>query len=362
MNQREVYEQYLVPLLEEVRRIADEHGIPYIATFFDRQEQEVLGSVDHLLRSSVLATLGRTALPDIGEVRGQAHVRRALEVAAAGDHNILLIGPRDSGKRFLASTLPTLLPPMRGADPASDEPNYPFRMPSAAIGTSAFLGGGRPARPGEVTLAHGGVLCLPDLHTFPLPLLKALRRVVDEQEVTLARAGRMTVFPAHFLLVASMTPCPCGNHTDPVRICECRWREIVRHQKRLTMTVEECFDLSIEVPHLDARQLAEERPGESSSSIRARVADARLKQAERFKSTAVRANAHIPSRDIEQWCALEAPAQRLFDTAIKQLSLTIGQAHRVLRIARTIADLYGSSVIGVNHVAEAVQYRARLTL
>ena len=213
-------------------------------------------------------------------------------------------------------------------------------------------------RPGEVTLAHGGVLCLPDLHTFPLPILASLGKVVEERAVTLAQAGGTTVFPANFLLVATVTPCSCGCYTDTLRACECRWWEIARHQKRLARTVNGCFDLSIEVPRLDSRQLARERLGEDSASVRARVAAAWLRQGERFRGTAVRTNALIPSADLERWCSLDEPAKRLFDTAIQQTSLTIRQAHGVLRVARTSADLGASDAIGVSHVAEALQYRA----
>jgi magnesium chelatase family protein len=361
MDQRKAYEQQLAPLLREVQRIAAEHSIPFLATFFDEQGRTVIGTVDHLLRNSAGAAQGRTTLPDLAEVRGQAHACRALEVAAAGGHNILLIGPRDAGKRFLASALPTLLPPCGSGSPP-DAPQYPIRIPPAAIRPAAFLGGGRPARPGEVTLAHGGVLCLPDLHTFPAPILAALAKVVEERAVPLAQAGATTVFPANFLLVASVTPCSCGCYTDTVRACECRWWEIARHQKRLARTVDDCFDLSLEVPRHDFRQLARERPGEGSAPIRARVAAARLRQAERFKGTAVSTNAAIPPADIERWCSLDEPAQRLFDAALQQTSLTIRQAHRTLRVARTIADLWGSAGIGVNHVAEALQYRARWAL
>lgn len=362
MNQREVYEQHLLPLLGEVQRIAAEHSSPFLATFFDEQGQEALFSVDHLLRTSASGLQGRGAFPDLAEVRGQAHVRRALEVAAAGGHNILLIGPRDAGKRFLASTLPTLLPHWAGSGSEADVPQHPVRMPSASISLTAFLGGGRSVRPGEVTLAHGGVLCLPDLHSFTLPVLAGLRRVVDERVVALAHAGGTTLLPAQFLLAASVIPCPCGCYTDHLRACECRWWEIASHQKRLALTIEECFDLTIEVPRLDARQLAMERPGEGSAPVRERVAAARLRQAERFCGAAVRNNAHIPSRDIERWCVLDAAGKRLFDMALKQVTCTVRQSHRVLRIARTIADLWGSDIIGANHVAEALQYRARWAL
>jgi len=354
---QQVARQQLVPRLRELQQVAEQYGVPFLATVFDEQGQRVLHAAYYLPSRCAEAARRGVAVQDMAGVRGQGHVRRALEVAAAGGHSLLLVGPKGAGKQFLASTLPSILPPQVEGQAA-----FPcqYRAPHHLVGVAALIGGGHPVRPGEVTLAHGGVLYLEDLPAFAPRVLAALSRVVEERVATISQAQGTTVFPASFQLVGSMAPCQCGFYTDSVRACTCRSEDITRYQQRVAGVVSACFQMSVEVPRVDYDQLEKSRAGEGSWRVCQRVQAARLRQQTRLAELEIGCNAHIPAGEVERLCAQDAPAQRLFTTAVQQLHLAAQEAYRLLMVARTIADLDASDAILAHHVAEAVQYRPRV--
>ena len=299
--------------------------------------------------TDMLATCGKQVarpLPgqDMQEVRGHNHVKRVLEVAAAGGHHVLLSGPPHAGKSFLARTLPSLLP-------ATAAP-YPLRSPDATMHPAAFVG--NATTPGEPALAHGGVLLLKHVHAFDRVCLDELCRVIETRGVALPGGE---VFPANFLLIATMLPCPCGFYSDPIRDCICSPETILQHQQRLREVIDTCFDLQIEVPII-RENLMRVPPEESSATIRARVETAREQQRKRYVDTNdLWVNADIHSVDeVQQYCQMDAPAERLLSAARAQLHLTPLQSIRIHRVARTIADLAEAAIIAANHLAEAISY------
>ena len=305
--------------------------------------------------ADMLQTCAKTAArsspgADMQEIRGQAHVKRAMEVGAAGGHNLLLIGPPGAGKALLARTLPSLLP--------QTSVPYPFRAPHFSIGAAAF--GGEPSMPGELTLAHGGILFLEDLDAFDLSLLPLLRQAFETHTVALHQRGESMLFPANFILVATLKPCPCGYYGDLTRECQCATEAIAQHYQRIRDAVEACFDIQVEVPPV-GEDLLSKRAEESSARIRQRVEKAREKQRYRYtQAPSLCVNADLgPISEVQRYCEIELPGEKLLRAALQQLHLTPWQFLRIQRVARTIADLADSAPIAAQHIAEAIQYRSR---
>jgi magnesium chelatase family protein len=308
--------------------------------------------------------------PDLADVRGQHQARRALEIAAAGAHSLAMSGPPGSGKSMLAQRLPSVLPPLSedeaievaavasvaqgGFDPARWG-RRPYRAPHHTASDVALVGGGPLPRPGEITLAHHGVLFLDELPEFHRAVLEALREPLETGMVTVSRAARHADFPARFQLVAAMNPCPCGHLGDTAANCHCTPNQVLRYRGRLSGPLLDRIDLQIFVPRVDRALLTAERapPGESSATVRDRVVACRARQLARQGKP----NARLAPRELDRWCPLERPARALLDQAMTRLSFSARAFHRVLKVARTIADLAGSDVIAPGHVAESVRYR-----
>ena len=306
--------------------------------------------------------------PDLCDVRGQEVARRALELAAAGGHNLLFVGPPGSGKTMLARRLPGILPTLAFDEALETTMVYsvagllggralvterPFRAPHHTVTSAGMVGGGPQVRPGEITLAHHGVLFLDELLEFSRHVLEALRQPLEDRTVSLVRARRQVTYPADFMLVAALNPCPCGHLGSTLRTCTCSPGGIARYRSRLSGPLLDRIDMHVEVPAVPYRELAAAAPGEATAPVRQRVEEARARQRQRGP----RSNARLNSSELDQMAALDSDGHRLLERAVERLGLSARATTRVRRMARTIADLEGAAAIRTPHLAEALQYR-----
>ncbi len=310
---------------------------------------------------------------DFNEVKGQEHVKRALEIAAAGGHNVMMVGPPGSGKTMLAQRLATILPELTFEEALETTKVYsimglmgeralvaarPFRSPHHTISDAGLIGGGQIPKPGEVSLAHNGVLLLDEMPEFRKNVLEVLRQPMEDGRVTIARAATSLTYPARFMAVAAMNPCPCGFYGDYKRQCQCTHLQIQRYRTKVSGPLMDRLDIHVEVPAVQYQDLAQESGGESSETIRHRVNTARTVQQERFKHSKIYCNAQMPPRLMKRFCRLGEDSHRLLETAIDRLGLSARAHNRILKIGRTIADLQGLEQVRAAHIAEAIQYRS----
>ena len=354
------------------------------AAFADGMSVYPVKNVDELLRlmrgevniepaaAPALDTL-MEHMPDFSEVKGQENVKRALEIAAAGGHNILIVGPPGAGKSMMAKRLPGILPDMSRGEMIQSTEIYsvagltsrehpivsmrPFRAPHHTVSAAGLSGGGTSPRPGEISLAHNGVLFLDELPEFRSDVLEVLRQPLEDGEVTVSRVAGTVTYPSRFMLVCAMNPCKCGWYGHPSGRCRCTERDVRRYQSKISGPLLDRIDLIVEVPALDYEELSRRSSAERSADIKKRVNAAREIQRRRFGGDGTMCNAHIGSREMSEICALDAEGEALMHAAFDSMRLSARSYDRILRVARTIADLDGQKNISAEHIAEAIQYR-----
>lgn len=352
-------EVYPVTTLTEVAQLLNEPDT-MLPALFDPSEFEALDEPTYDI--------------DFGDVKGQENVKRALEVVVAGGHNVIMVGPPGSGKTMLARRIPTILPPMTLDEALETTKLYSvcgllspkealvtrraFRAPHHTISNAGLAGGGTCPRPGEVSLAHNGVLFLDELPEFRRDVLEVLRQPLEDGTVTISRAQASLTYPARFVMVGALNPCPCGFYGDSLKQCSCTPQMISRYLQRISGPLLDRIDIHVEVSRLKQDELLNRANGESSASIRQRVMKARSRQQERFSGSKIHCNAHMNSKQIKLFCQVSEETKSLLRSAITQLNLSARAYDRILKLARTIADLAGESEIQTAHVAEAIQYRS----
>ncbi len=316
----------------------------------------------------------QTYAEDFADVKGQAHAKRALEIAAAGGHNVIMIGPPGSGKTMLARRMPSIMPPMTAAEALETTKIHsvagklgacrglmsqrPFRAPHHLASPVALIGGGQNPQPGEVSLAHNGVLFLDEMPEFGHGVLEVLRQPLEDKHIAISRARYAVDYPSNFTLVASMNPCPCGYYNHPTKECSCSTAAVHRYIGRISGPLMDRIDLHVEVTPVEREEMASTTLAESSAAIRQRVIAARKVQSERFAGTGIHTNTMMTSAMLREFCPLTAESRMLLDRAMERLQLSARAYDRIIKVARTIADLEGAADIAPTHISEAITYRS----